>query len=92
MEQETKRKGVEKKIFLDVCQGNNRRKIQGYGWPIGVKDTQANANLANYPTKLWCKAFMKIEVKCDSVDNNMCETFNGILALSKQEHKSIIKM
>lgn len=30
-----------------------------------------------YKLESWFKAFFKMEVKCDVVDNNMSETFNG---------------
>ncbi|KAL6565840.1 hypothetical protein OROHE_004895 [Orobanche hederae] len=33
--------------------------------------------IADYPLYSWCKASFYADSKCDVVDNNMCETFNG---------------
>ncbi|XP_065881890.1 uncharacterized protein [Euphorbia lathyris] len=33
--------------------------------------------VAEYPLHTWCNAFFSKDAKCDLVDNNMCETFNG---------------
>ncbi|XP_019189737.1 PREDICTED: uncharacterized protein LOC109184147 [Ipomoea nil] len=55
-----------------------------------MRDAKAKEDLANYPAKFWCKAFMRTEVKCDSVDNNMCEAFNGTIV--KARSKPIVKM
>ena len=27
----------------------------------------------------WCQAYFNDVVKCENTDNNMCETFNGVL-------------
>lgn len=32
-----------------------------------------------YPPAEWCQAFFNRIIKCDVVDNNMCETFNGVI-------------
>ncbi|XP_031095138.1 uncharacterized protein LOC115999427 [Ipomoea triloba] len=57
---------------------------------LRLKDAQAKQDLENYPAKFWCKAFMRTEVKCDSVDNNMCEAFDGTIV--KPRSKPIVKM
>nr|GMD79651.1 uncharacterized protein LOC109184147 [Ipomoea batatas] len=55
-----------------------------------MKDAQAKEDLTNYPAKFWCKVFMKTEVKCDSVNNKMCEAFNGTIV--KARSNPIVKM
>lgn len=57
---------------------------------LGLKDAQAKQDLEKYPAKFWCKAFMRTQVKCDSVDNNICEAFNGTIV--KARSKPIVKM
>lgn len=34
-------------------------------------------DLLCYPHHQWCRAFIGTSSKCDSVENNMTETFNG---------------
>lgn len=54
------------------------------------KDKEAKVDLEKYPAKFWSKAFMRTDVKCDSVDNNMCEDFNETIVQARA--KPIIKM
>ena len=35
--------------------------------------------LEKWPINEWCQAFISDMVKCENVDNNLCETFNGVL-------------
>ncbi|XVF74327.1 hypothetical protein PTKIN_Ptkin13bG0101500 [Pterospermum kingtungense] len=35
--------------------------------------------LEHWPVQGWCQAFFSDVVKCDVIDNNMCETFNGVI-------------
>lgn len=44
----------------------------------------------NWPITGWCQAHFNDIVKCDVVDNNMCETFNGVVLESRS--KPIITM
>lgn len=57
-------------------------------------DKLANKNicgdLLNYERKTLCKAYFKEHIKCDIVENNMCETFNSWILVAR--HKSIITM
>ena len=46
--------------------------------------------LEKCPVNSWCQAFISDIVKCENVDNNMCETFNGMLLEAKS--KPIISM
>ncbi|XP_059310702.1 uncharacterized protein LOC132062073 [Lycium ferocissimum] len=43
-----------------------------------------------YDKEYWCKVFFNTDVKCDSVDNNMCESFNAWILAAR--HKTIISM
>ncbi|KAG5600823.1 hypothetical protein H5410_032193 [Solanum commersonii] len=47
-------------------------------------------NLMYYNVNFWCKVYFNIEVKCDSVDNNMSECFNAWILVVR--HKIIITM
>ncbi|KAG5592680.1 hypothetical protein H5410_043194 [Solanum commersonii] len=47
-------------------------------------------NLMYYNINFWCKVYFNIEVKCDSVDNNMSECFNAWILAAR--HKTIITM
>ena len=38
----------------------------------------------------WCAAFFSDIIKCDVIDNNMCETFNGVILEAR--YKPIISM
>lgn len=35
--------------------------------------------LENQPIASWCQAFFSDMLKCDVIDNNMCETFNEVV-------------
>lgn len=54
------------------------------------KGAQAKVDLANYLAKYWCKAFMRPDAKCDSIDNNICKAFNRTIV--KARTKPIIPM
>nr|XP_009772176.1 PREDICTED: uncharacterized protein LOC104222632 [Nicotiana sylvestris] len=53
-------------------------------------DNKIIEDLLRYPKQYWCRAFFKDWSKCDSVENNMCETFNSWILSAR--HKSIITM
>ncbi|XP_019182496.1 PREDICTED: uncharacterized protein LOC109177564 [Ipomoea nil] len=57
---------------------------------LEMRDKEAKADLERYPPKFWCKAFFRTTSKCDIVDNNICEAFNGTLL--KARCKPIIPM
>ena len=42
--------------------------------------------LLTYPPHTWCMLYFSFHSKCDSVDNNMCESFNGHLVKARQKH------
>ncbi|GLT90803.1 hypothetical protein SLE2022_087200 [Rubroshorea leprosula] len=42
-----------------------------------AKNRQGHDDLLQYPREHWCKAFIQDNCKCDSIDNNICETFNS---------------
>ncbi|XP_039127844.1 uncharacterized protein LOC120263931 [Dioscorea cayenensis subsp. rotundata] len=54
----------------------------------GVK--AAEELLERWPISGWCLEFFNDIVKCDVIDNNMCETFNGVILDSRS--KPIITM
>lgn len=51
-------------------------------------DKKACAYLRNHNPKLWSRAFFSTYSKCDTVKNNMCETFNG--SIVEARYKPII--
>ncbi|XP_070023429.1 uncharacterized protein LOC142174680 [Nicotiana tabacum] len=53
-------------------------------------DSKIIEDLLRYPKQCWCRAFFKDWSKYDSVENNMCETFNSWILSAR--HKSIIAM
>lgn len=48
------------------------------------------ADLLYYPPETWCKLYFRTDIKCDSVDNNMSESFNAWILGPR--HKTIITM
>ena len=46
--------------------------------------------LEHWPVQNWCAAFFSDIIKCDVIDNNMCETFNGVIVEARC--KPIISM
>lgn len=46
--------------------------------------------LEKWPIKGWCQAYFNDVVEVENIDNNMCETFNGMLLQAKS--KPIILM
>ncbi|XP_039113801.1 uncharacterized protein LOC120249377 [Dioscorea cayenensis subsp. rotundata] len=60
-----------------------------------MKDLKGGAKaveelLDRWPISGWCNAFFSDLIKCDVIDNNMCETFNGVILESRS--KPIITM
>ncbi|XP_019240445.1 PREDICTED: uncharacterized protein LOC109220426 [Nicotiana attenuata] len=53
-------------------------------------DSKIIEDLLRYPKQCWCRSFFKDWSKCDSVENNMCETFNSWILSAR--HNSIITM
>uniref|UniRef100_M1BH26 Transposon protein, Mutator sub-class n=1 Tax=Solanum tuberosum TaxID=4113 RepID=M1BH26_SOLTU len=55
---------------------------------LGNKDIVPD--LLHYDVKTWCKMYFRTDVKCDSIDNNMVESFNAWILAPR--HKTIITM
>ncbi|GKV38096.1 hypothetical protein SLEP1_g46042 [Rubroshorea leprosula] len=52
---------------------------------INKLNPAAKEYLMQYDPKYWCKAFLDTHCKCDAVDNNMNETFNGFILDARQK-------
>ncbi|CAH9100469.1 unnamed protein product [Cuscuta europaea] len=48
-------------------------------------DPEAAQDLEKYPFKLWCKAYFRTDVNCDTVENNLSEPFNGTLLKCREK-------
>ncbi|WCJ40102.1 hypothetical protein M5689_021033 [Euphorbia peplus] len=57
---------------------------------LEVLDEKCVRDLMYYNIESWCRTYFKTYTKCDVVDNNMSETFNGWILAAM--HKSIITM
>ncbi|GKV01398.1 hypothetical protein SLEP1_g13955 [Rubroshorea leprosula] len=55
-----------------------------------AKYRQGHDDLLGYPREHWCKAFIQDNCKCDSIDNNISETFNSWILRARC--KAIIAM
>lgn len=53
-------------------------------------DMDVQELLENWYIQGWCQAFFSDIVKCEVVDNNMCETFNGVVLEARS--KPVISM
>ncbi|XP_039138799.1 uncharacterized protein LOC120276135 [Dioscorea cayenensis subsp. rotundata] len=42
-------------------------------------DKAVDELLEKWPIQGWCKAFFSEVIKCEAIDNNMCEVFNGVI-------------
>ena len=42
-------------------------------------------DLLTYPPRFWCKAFFRIDVKCDVCHTNLFETLNGTLVQARHK-------
>lgn len=42
-------------------------------------ESAAEELLEKWPIEGWCQAFFNDMVKCEVIDNNMCETLNGVM-------------
>ena len=45
-------------------------------------------DLLHYKVQSWCKMYFRTDIKCDSIDNNMAESFNAWILGPR--HKTII--
>lgn len=46
---------------------------------MAKSDPRASVDLGKYPARLWCRSFFRTSIKCDVVDNNLLEEFNGTI-------------
>ena len=53
-------------------------------------DKDACKHLRKHNPKIWSREFFSTHSKCDAVENNMCETFNG--SIVEARHKPLIGM
>ncbi|XP_019172994.1 PREDICTED: uncharacterized protein LOC109168426 [Ipomoea nil] len=70
---------VLKKHFWMCAKATTESQFQEQLKFLEKMDRTAKADLERYPPRLWCKAFFRTFVKCDAVDNNLSEAFNGTL-------------
>ncbi|XP_047309936.1 uncharacterized protein LOC124913396 [Impatiens glandulifera] len=50
----------------------------------------AAAKVISVPEKIWTKAFQHETTKCDIVENNMCESFNSSIFVSREKYICIM--
>ncbi|XP_031095038.1 uncharacterized protein LOC115999322 [Ipomoea triloba] len=81
---------VFKKLFWKCAKATTTSQFDEVVKELAKRDPKASEDLLKYPPKLWCKAFFRTNVKCDAVDNNMSEAFNGIIV--KARSKPIVPM
>ena len=43
-------------------------------------------HLLTYPPHTWCRSYFSFSSKCDSIENNMCESYNGHLVKARNKH------
>ncbi|CAH9132447.1 unnamed protein product [Cuscuta epithymum] len=79
-----------KKLFWLCAKSTCERQLEANLAELDKVNVQAGKDLRKYPFKLWCKAFFRDEVKCDTVENNLLEAFNSTLL--KCRSKPLIPM
>ncbi|CAH9081057.1 unnamed protein product [Cuscuta europaea] len=79
-----------KKLFWQCAKSTCEPQLEANLAELDKADAQAGIDLRKHPFKLWCKAFFRDAVKCDTVENNLSEAFNSTLL--KARSKPLIPM
>ena len=53
---------------------------------LNATGTGSVEHLLTYPPHTWCRSYFSFHSKCDYLDNDMCESFNGHLVKARQKH------
>ncbi|XP_056166982.1 uncharacterized protein LOC115664633 [Syzygium oleosum] len=76
--------------FWLIAKSTNMTEFRIHKKALHALSAEAFDALFQTEAKHWCKAFFSEEFKCDAVDNNLCEAFNGRIIGARC--KSIISM
>ncbi|CAH9084256.1 unnamed protein product [Cuscuta europaea] len=79
-----------KNLFWMCAKSTCEEQLQTALAELDKADSDAGKDLRKIDFKLWCKAYFRTDVKCDTVENNLSEAFNSTLL--KCRGKPIIPM
>ena len=81
---------VLKRIFWAIAKSTNKADFEAQSQRLYNSNKEAWTVLMKTDPKHWCRSFFNSGVKCDVVENNLCEAFNGRIVDARA--KSIISM
>lgn len=77
-------------LFWTAAKSSTPEEFETVMKDIRVLNAGAHEWLRRHNPKLWCRGFFSVFSKCESVDNNLCECFNGTIVDAR--YKPIIDM
>ncbi|CAN1305979.1 hypothetical protein LINPERPRIM_LOCUS26681 [Linum perenne] len=78
------------KLFWNCAKASTGYFFNRHKEEIIRKNKEAAEAMVNIDPKYWSRAFFSTSVKCDSVDNNLSESFNALILEAR--HKPIFSM
>jgi hypothetical protein len=71
------------KKFWAIAKAANREDFMYYKAKLAQETTEGAKDIMKTEPKHWARAFFHVGVKCESVDNNLCESFNHAIIESR---------
>ncbi|CAH9077220.1 unnamed protein product [Cuscuta epithymum] len=72
--------GIElQRAFWKCCKSASKREFEANLECLKSLSASAHEDILKVDPKFWCRAFFNRSIKCETVDNNLCEAFNGVI-------------
>ncbi|CAN1318344.1 hypothetical protein LINPERPRIM_LOCUS30775 [Linum perenne] len=78
------------KMFWECAKSSTEVQFNRNLARIRLSNPSAAESMVRIDPKYWCRAWFSTDVKCDSVDNNLSESFNSLIL--EPRHKPIFSM
>ncbi|CAH9133858.1 unnamed protein product [Cuscuta epithymum] len=65
--------------FWKCCKSASKREFDQNLEVLKALSLTGHEDILKVDPKFWCRAFFNRDIKCETVDNNLCEAFNGVI-------------
>ncbi|OMO76699.1 Zinc finger, CCHC-type [Corchorus capsularis] len=73
-----------KQAFWSIAKAPNERVYNQRLEALRGWNSKAAKDIEKTPVRQYCRAFLSADKRCDMIDNNMCEAFNGTLLKARK--------
>ncbi|CAH9085308.1 unnamed protein product [Cuscuta epithymum] len=78
--------GIElQRQFWKCCKAASKREFEQNLEGLKSLSPTAHEDILKVDPKFWCRAFFDRSIKCETVDNNLCEAFNGAIVPARSQ-------